>query len=241
MNKSPRYEQFHLAEEMALYEPSPAVLKKIGEAVLYAIVAPYGSGKDSIIQWLTSHYPEQFSMVVGDTTRQRRPEEKPGVQHHFRTKPAMVDDLHHGRFVQVVPGFDGNFYATRPEQYADDKINLKPIQARAMANFYRLGFKKVEWLQIVPHSAEAWEEWISARVYSPEDKAERDQEALQSYVMALSPRSAVQFVLNDDIEKAARRILRLAEGRQMPDATLAKQAAGHNLQHLKKRLTNERS
>jgi hypothetical protein len=105
-----------------------------------------------------------------------------------------------------------------------------------MGNFYQLGFKKVEWLQIVPHSPDAWEEWIDSRTYSPEDKSERDQEAIESYVMALSPGSKSRFVLNDDIEKAALRILRVAEGRQLSDEVRAKQVAGIQLEHLKKRV-----
>ena len=235
MAKTSQIEKLLLAEELALYEPSPKVVQKLGGVVLYAIVAPYGSGKDSVVDWLTSHRPHQFAAVVGDTTRPPREGETDGVSYHFRSKAEMTADLHDSRFVQVVPGFMGNFYATRPEQYPTDKIAIKPIQAREMSKFERLGFKDIKWLQIVPHSYEAWLAWQDSRRYKVQDQIEREEEAIQSYTLSLTnPR--VHFVLNDEIVKAAERIIRLAEGRRLTDATRAQQIAVRNLEAQKEHL-----
>ena len=227
-------EEILLKEELALYEPRPEVLQKLGEVVLYGIVAPYGSGKDSIINWLVTHYPNRFAVIVGDTTRQPRKDEADGVEYHFRSKGEMIDDLHNRRFVQVVPGFTGNFYATRPEQYPTDKIGLKPIQAREMMNYKKYGLKELKWLQIVPHSEEAWVEWQALRKYDQQDLIERNEEAIQSYALALV-NPDTHFILNDEVEKAAQRIIRIADGRQPTDESRAKVMAMKNLEALKTR------
>lgn len=234
MTKAAKFEQFRLSEELALYKASPQVLKKMGEVVLYAIVAPYGSGKDSIINWLLTNRPDKFASVVGDASRPPRKGEIDGADYHFRSKNAMADDLQNGRFVQVVPGFMGNFYATRPQQYPTDKIALKPIQAREMSNYKRLGLKDLKWLQIVPHSDEAWLDWQGQRIYEPQEQDERNQEAIQSYTLSLVNQHTL-FILNDEIENASERILRVAEGQTLPDAAKARSIAVRNLEALKNR------
>lgn len=223
-----------LLEDLALYEPAPAVLQKLSEVVLYAIVAPYSSGKDSIIDWLEDNRPHQFARVVGDTSRLPRPGEIDGTTYHFRSKTEMVDDLRNGRFVQAVPGFMNNFYATRPEQYPTDKIAVKPIQAREMAKFERLGLKEVKWLQIVPYSDEAWQVWQSRRTYKAKDQHQRDIEAIQSYTLSLVNQSTY-FILNDEIEKAAQRVTQITIGRRPDDEVEARRIATCNLEILKKR------
>src|SRR5581483_8240726 len=110
------------AEDIALYEAPLEILEKLGAVTLYAMVAPYGSGKDSIIDWLVTYRPDKFAPIVGDTSRPPRPGETEGVEYHFRTEAEMIEDLHASRFVQVAPGFAGNFYGTRPEQYPTDRI-----------------------------------------------------------------------------------------------------------------------
>lgn len=235
MTKTNQIESLLLAEELVLYEASPEVLQKLGEIILYAIVAPYGSGKDSIIDWLVTHRPHKFAPVVGDTTRPPREGEVDGVEYHFRSKAEMIDDLHSGRFVQVVPGFTGDFYATRPEQYPTDKIAIKPIQAREMNKYEKFGLKHLKWLQIVPHSHEAWLSWQKGRTYKAQDQDERNNEAIQSYTLALTnPRA--QFVLNDEIEKAGHRVIQIAAGGRPADETKAKQIAVRNLEALKQQV-----
>lgn len=213
-----------LQTELQNYKSSPEVLLKMGEVRLYGIVAPYSSGKDSVIEQLISQWPERFVMVVGDASRPPRANEIEGVTHHFRKLDDMVTDLKAGRFVQVVPGFAGHFYATRPEQYPIDKIGVKPIQARAMQSFQKLNLKELKWLQIVPYSDEVWSLWKARRTYGAQDQTERDQEAIQSYELAFANPSTI-YILNDSLSKAAARILQVADGKSPDDEELARDAA----------------
>ena len=228
-------ENLHLKEELALYEAPARVLRQIADVALWGFVGPSGSGKDTLMDWLVAHRPDLFARVVGDATRKKQKNDIEGLTHHFRTKQEMIDDLHNRRFVQVAPGSVGNFYATRPKQYPKSVIAMKAIYAREMANFRRLGFKKVKWLQIVPYSDGAWQEWGGVRQQNSQDQLERNQEAIESYKLALM-NPDTYFVLNDNIEEAGQRIVRIAQGRLLPNAVEAKQIAVHNLDALKSRV-----
>lgn len=221
-------------EALALYRPADEIKQKLGEITLWAFVGPYGSGKDSVMDFLQAYMPSRFARVVGDTTRSPRKGEKKGVTYNFRTKKEMIEDLNEGRFVQVAPGTIGNFYGTRPDQYPVGKIAMMAIQAAEMENFQSLGFKEVKWLLIVPRSDEDWQQWQSGNIQSPEDKKQRDDEAIRSYTLSLT-NASTRYVLNDEIEKAAQRVIRLSDGRKIPDETLAKSTAHRNLSALKRR------
>lgn len=206
------------------YKANPDVLRKMGEVVMYGIVGPYSSGKDSVVNELVAKWPEVFAAIVGDASRPPRPNEIEGVTYNFRSREDMLADLRAGRLVQVVPGFEGNFYATRPEQYPIGKIAVKPIQAREMLNYQKLNLKELKWLQIVPHSNEAWESWRARRTFSPQDQTERDQEAIQSYELAFANPNTI-YILNDTVENAAKRIWQVANGENPSDEAQAKEAA----------------
>lgn len=223
-------------EELKLYEALEEVLREIGEVAVYGFVGPYNSGKDSIMSYLAVHRPDLFARIVGDTNREKRKDDIEGVTHHFRDTEAMVGDLHNQRFVQVAPStLPGIFYATRPEQYSKDKIGMKAIYAREMANFRRLGFKEVKWLQIVPYSDEVWRQWQGMRKLKAKDRAQRDNEAIQSYTLALTNKDTY-FVLNEEIEKAAQRVIQIAQDKRPADEPWAKQIAVRNLEAQKRRL-----
>lgn len=220
-------EQEPLAELLSSYRANPDVLQKMGEVILYGIVAPYSSGKDSVVNELVAKWPDLFAVIVGDASRPARQNEVDGVTYHFRQLDDMIDDLRVGRFVQVVPGFEGNFYATRPEQYPTGKIAIKPIQAREMLNYQKLNLKELKWLQIVPYSNDAWLSWRARRTFSPQDQTERDQEATQSYELAFANPDTV-YILNDSVERAAQRVWQVANG-QVPDDQEKAIAAAHNI------------
>lgn len=224
-----------LAEELAFYEPSPEVMQRLGEVSLYAFVGPSGSGKDSIMNWLAEHMPHRFARVVGDASRPPREGEKNGVTYHFRNLKAMKRDLMARRFVQVVPGFNDNFYATRPEQYPTDKIAMMAIQARAIPEFRKLGFKKLMRLLIVPYSDEAWQEWSQVHKYDERERKERTIEAIESYAKSLTD-PLTRYILNDQVDKAAYQVIKVAGAERLEDESKAKKAAVANLQALKTRL-----
>ncbi|MEK7561332.1 MAG: hypothetical protein AAB541_00510 [Patescibacteria group bacterium] len=236
MARATKFEKLHLDEELKLYEALEKVLIEIGDVALWGFVGPYGSGKDSIMSWLAVNRPDLFHRVVGDTNRSKGKDDKEGETHHFRTSEEMKTDLLNQRFVQVAPSDrPGIFYATRPQQYNSDKINMKAIYAREMATFRKLGFREVKWLQIVPPNDEIWQAWQDIRDHRAVDKTERDAEAIQSYTLALLNRNTV-YIRNDEIKSAGEQIVQIAAGREPRDQPALRKLAVSNLESLKKRL-----
>lgn len=223
-----------LNEEIALYQESQEVRRELGRVTLFAFVGPSGSGKDSIMNYLEESMPNRFAKVVGDTSRRRRKGEIDGRTYHFRTKKDMRDDLTAHNFVQVAPGSLGDFYGTRPGQYPIDKNAMMAVQARVMSKFSQLGFGRLLWLHIVPHSDEAWQQWQIGQGQSKDDERERLEEAISSYSLSLINRDTY-YVLNDEIADAANRVVQISEGRRPADEQLAKKTATKNLDALKLR------
>lgn len=224
-----------LTEELHFYEPSPEVQRQIGEIVLYAVVGPSGSGKDSVMDHLAENWPDRFGRVVGDASRRPRKGEVDGQTYHFRTKDEMAKDLLAQRYVQVAPGSLGNFYGTRISEYPKDKISLMAIQARVMQGLNSLGFKRLVWLQLVPKSHDDWLNWQQNHDHTAEDTSERLEEGADSYTKALLNRDAY-FILNDSIDDAAARIVQVADGRRPADERDAREIAVNNMEALKKLL-----
>ncbi len=238
MTKAAKFEEFHLDKELKLYEALEEILREIGDVALYGFVGPYNSGKDSVMAWLQIHRPDLFHRVVGDTNRKKGKDDddKEGETHHFRTTPEMKDDLLNRRFLQVAPsGHSSIFYATRPQQYRSGKINMKAIYAREMASFRKLGFKEVKWLQIVPPSDEIWQSWQDPGDHRAADSTKRDEEAIQSMVLALSSKDTI-YIKNNTIEHAGEQVVRIARGWQPLDQMVNKKLLVNNLEALKKRL-----
>ncbi|MEX2006618.1 MAG: hypothetical protein WD877_00350 [Candidatus Saccharimonadales bacterium] len=223
-----------LAQAVADYQPPAELLAKISQVRFYAFVGPYGSGKDSIMDYLESHHPDRFARAVGDASRPPRPEEKEGVQYHFRTKENIKEDLLARRFIEITAGFSGYFYGSRLQDYPVGKIAVKAIMARHIPKFRALGFKEFKRLHIVPKSYGAWQGWLNTRRFKPEDQAEREAEAIESLALSLSDPQTC-YILNDEIEMAAQRVIQIADGRRPVDETEAKQIAASNLEFLKRR------
>ncbi|MBA3757349.1 hypothetical protein H0X09_00560 [Candidatus Saccharibacteria bacterium] len=222
-------------EDLVLYEPPQSILEALPKVRLRALVGPSGSGKSTIIDILQKKWPTKYAQVVGDTTRRPRKGEVDGATYNFRAEEEMIHDLHARRFLQVVPGSMGNFYATRPEQYPANKFAIMAIQARVMEKFQKLRFKDIKWLLIVPCSDKDWLRWQESNAQSVQDRKEREAEAIDSYARSLSNPNTY-YILNDTPENAARRIVQVDSNRRPDNEILAKQTAICNLEALKARL-----
>lgn len=225
-----------LQEEVTLFGlPDPEIQQMMGKVSLEAFIGPSRSGKDTIMDYLQSYMPGRFARVVGDTSRPPRKNEIEGATYHFRSKDEIKSDLLSRKFVQVALGPEGNFYGTRPEQYPTERLAMMAIMAREIPHFRQIGFKVINQLLIVPHSDEAYQQWQNAHGHSPASQRDREVEAVQSYVLSLAD-DKTRYILNDEVEKAAERVIRVVDGKKLLDETLAKQTAFRNLEALKARL-----
>jgi guanylate kinase len=195
-----------LPEFVNNYQPSAEVLRHISDVSLLMVIGPSGVGKTSLINQLN------LQNVLGDTTREPRPEEKDGVDYCFRKDyENIINELKNGLFVQVAIGSGGDFYATRNSSFPEFGTGVMAVVADVIPIFRKLGFKKTISVFVAPPSYDEWMRRLSDHELSDEQLTKRLAEAKRSFEFALSDKNTY-FVLNDNLEKAAAQTLRIING-----------------------------
>lgn len=219
-----------LVEAVENYSPSRAVLDKLHRIKLIAVVGSSAAGKTSIIERALKASSD-MRLVGGETSRSPRPGEKEDFEYRFKTKEQMLDTMRRGEYVQIELGKTGDLYSSRPEDYPIEGTGIIAIWSTAVPKFRQL-FKNMYTVFIVPDSFDDWQQRFAERIKDTDDeeKAKRLAEAKQSYEFALNDHKVI-FLLNDELDKAAERILQVAQGNQPDDEELARQTAA---QHYKK-------
>lgn len=216
------------------YHPNAAVLEAVSRMKLIATVGPSSSGKTSIMQAAVK-ISGQIHLVLGETTRSQRETEQPGVDYLFRSQAEVIEDIKQGNLIDVVVGPNGDLYGTRRQSFSQDKINTMAVVASTLNNFRKLPFKSFKSAFIVPASYELWQTCLNKQAdighWTAEQWQGRLREAKQSYMIALEDPD-IYFVLNDEIETGANRLLQIASGEVPADQELAKDVAAQNYQKL---------
>lgn len=209
------------------YRPSPESLEHVKNVSLLIIVGPSGVGKSAIIDRLGMPY------VPSDVTRQARPEEKNGVDMYFRDDYAqIINDIGAGRFLQVVVGATGDFYASRADSYPTGGWAVMPVVADVVPMFRNLGFRQTITAFIVPPSYQEWMIRIRKPGLSDDEIASRLPEAERSLKFALTD-PQMHFILNDRLDEAVWQVKSLINGvfdKQREDQ--AREVARYNYQAL---------
>jgi guanylate kinase len=79
--------------------------------MLYAIAAPSGAGKTTIVKEILRNNPDiEFS--VSATTRKKRNNEINGKDYYFISKEEFENKIKNGDFIEYEKIFDGNYYGT---------------------------------------------------------------------------------------------------------------------------------
>ena len=220
------------------YQPSAATKSAMSEVSLIATVGPSGSGKSTIIKTLANSDPE-FHFVVGETSRSPRPDERDGVDLHFRTQAEILADLRNGKLTQAVRGPNGDLYCTRTDNFSRTGYNLFPLIPLGVRQFRDLPLKFFAAAFIVPATFELWQSWLKKQAqnsnWTKEKLAGRLAEAKLSYEFALKD-TQIGFVLNDEINKSAKRLAQLARQQPVDDQQRAKEIAHDNYDKLLKLL-----
>lgn len=199
----------HIATLVPSYKPSLATHERLAQVTLVAVVGPSGVGKTTVME--LSGLP----MVVSDVTRKARPGEVNGVDNVFRSDyQAILQEVQAGEFVQIARGSQGDFKGTKASRYPETGFATMAITTAALPVFYRLGFKAVRPVFIVPPSYDAWAKRLKGRRNQVSNALfeTRMQEAKSSFAQALSNLEFV-FILNDDARTAAAELTTIADGR----------------------------
>lgn len=219
---------------VADYHPNPEVLKGISQTKLVATVAPTASGKTTIMRAAAKISPD-IHLILGETTRKPRSTETPEVDYLFRNRSEVIAELEHGELVDVIIGPNSDLYCTRLQQYKIGAVNVMALVASTLNTFRSLNFAYFRAVFIVPETFERWQEWLGKHAevsgWTDEQITGRLAEARQSYEIALAD-SEIAFVLNDEIDKSAKRFLQVANGQKPDDEEQAKKTAQENYQRL---------
>jgi guanylate kinase len=227
-----------LRKLVADYKPSPQVLKKMVDIRVMGTVGPSASGKTTIMKALVKASPK-IKLILDETSRPPRPNEVNGVDFLFRTKEEILEDLKNGELAQLAVGPNGDLYSTRLSSYPKNAVGLIPLMPAAVKEFRQLPLKSFQTAFIVPHSFEAWQEWLAKQAkagnWNGEKLQSRLAEAKQSYEFALSDKE-IHFVLNDEIDGAVRRLQQILGGQKPADEEQTRSIAKENYSQLLKLL-----
>lgn len=218
------------------YQPSRETIKAMSQVSLLATVGPSASGKTTIMRALAAS-DQQFKVVVGETSRPLRPGETERADMMVRSRDEIIADLKAGNLTQAVIGPSGDLYCTHINNFPRQGIGLFPLVPLGVRQFRSLPLKFFTAAFIVPSDFELWQGWLDRQQqvsgWTAEQRAGRVAEAKTSYEFALNDKE-IRFILNDDIQRAARRLAQVGHGRAPDDEDLARQTAEGNYNRLGK-------
>ncbi|HKR82446.1 MAG TPA: hypothetical protein VJR27_05635 [Candidatus Saccharimonadales bacterium] len=218
------------------YHPSDAVLAALREVTLVAVVGVSGSGKTTLVNRACQQDPS-LHVVVSDSSRSPRPEERDGVDYFFKRKADMLAAIDRREYVQVAPSNSGDIYATHAENYTSDGPALITVWAEAIPAFRALPFRSMRTLYIVPSSYKTWQSRLDLHGFTPELRAQRLAEAERSLQFALADPD-VELIVNGDLAQATADFLAAIHrpaSVPRPDQTAARQLVRQLLQGLTKK------
>ena len=76
------------------------------------ITAPSGAGKTSITRHLLKTFSTQVAFSISAATRQKRENEKDGVDYHFMSVDDFKEKIEHNAFVEFEMVYEGKYYGT---------------------------------------------------------------------------------------------------------------------------------
>jgi guanylate kinase len=193
------------------YQPTKAVLEHLKQVVFVAVVGPSGVGKTTLMQAALTADPT-LHFVLTDVSRPARPGEQDGIDYNFRSREEMTKRAKERAFVQLAVHPSGDLYATRPESYSKEGINIMAVLADVLPIFRGLPFKSFKTIFIVPPSYEIWQARLNAsHNLDPEQLAKRLPEAKRSLHFARTDQ-AVEYVVNDNFNSAKADFIGLVHG-----------------------------
>lgn len=202
------------------------------------LVGPSASGKTTIMKALIKVLP-RVKFILDETSRAPRPNEVNGVDFLFRTKEEILQDVKAGKLVQVAIGPNGDLYCTRLASYPTGAVGVIALVPPAIKEFRQLPIKSFQAAFIVPYNFKAWQQWLAKQAkagnWDKEKLQSRLLEAKTSYEFAFNDKS-IQFILNDEIDQAVKRLEQVVAGQPLADEQQARTAATENYAKLLKLL-----
>ena len=169
---------------------------------------PSGAGKGTLIDFLTSKFPDKFGFSVSYTTRQPRKGEVDGVQYNFVTVEKFKQMIANDEFIEHCE-VHTNFYGTAKSQIAKiqaaQKIPLLDIDVQGAIKFYA-AFPDSNFVAILPTSLNKLEARLRKRKTDSEASIQKRIADAPEELNTLTSRKEIfnYRVVNDDLDVSKR-------------------------------------
>jgi guanylate kinase len=173
--------------------------KKKGK--IFAVSAPSGTGKTTIVKRLLNEIPE-LVYSVSATTRKKRNNEKSGVDYFFISEQEFLDKINKNEFVEWEKVYD--YYYGTFKYYVDQNINIgKNIIAEVDVKG-ALSLKKIYPEAILIFIAPPSLDELIDRLMKRKTETKTDlQKRIERAKMELSQKEKFDYlIINKDLEKA---------------------------------------
>ena len=181
------------------------------KAPIVVVVAPSGAGKNTLINRVIQHYPEEFMFSVSTTTRAPRGAEVHGKEYYFHTAAEFRQLIDDRKMLEYEEVYTDKFYGTTVDEiiriHALGKIPLLDIDILGAARLKKRYGKMIVVFFIKPPSLDELERRIRARGNVSEDDIKER--------MARAPEELKHendfdgSVINDDIDIAFQSLVEL--------------------------------
>jgi len=205
------------------YTPAAHALGHLKQVDFVAVVGPTAAGKTTLIREAILRDPT-LHLVLNNTSRARRSDEKEGVDYRFENRTAMEARIAKGEYAQVAPTLFGDLYATLATDYSSDGVAVLPVLADAIPSFRALPFKSMRSLFVLPPDWGTWQHRVGLHNFPPDKLVKRLAEAHHSLAFALADTDTV-FVISRDGPQATEDFITLSHGRTITGPLLQDQQA----------------
>jgi guanylate kinase len=207
------------------YKPDDLATARLHNVELLMVVGPSGVGKTALMK------ASGFFEVIGDASRAPREGERNGVDYWFRSEKDMLKEVKAGNYLQIAVGSEDDIKGTHAENFPEEGMAIFGVVASSVPLFRSLPFAKTMTVVVVPPDYDVWLQRLHEHHLSHAQLEPRLVEAKDSYEFALHDDQA-QFLLNDDLESAVRRLHQIAAGQEPDDERHARVIAEHMFHHM---------
>ncbi len=212
-----------IAELTRGYVPMGGTAEVLQTKVVAPIVGPFGVGKSTLMRRV-AEMNNDFSYVLGFTTRPRRPHEPDGVyryiEHTEENLEAMREQLINGELVQaVVHPTTGFIYGSDLDSYNND-FNILDVFSTVIHEFESLPFKELVTTYLVAPLPD-WLARIEERgdIHSADELEKRWEEARLNLEWGIQNEARINWAenANGQLDAAAEFVARVVRHEQASD------------------------
>lgn len=204
------------------YQISEDGKKLLEKTKLVLLTAPTSAGRNAIIKELVK--TGEYEYILSDTTRPKRTNngvmERDGVEYWFRTEEEVLGDLKNGSFLEadIIHAQQVSGISLRELKKAADHNKI------AIDEVYYIGIDNVKKAKpdtytifVLPPSYEVWMDRLLKRGDMTTEEVKRRLESAELELESTVGRDYYQYVVNDDLQDAAKTVRRIVEDGKYSD------------------------